>query len=210
MASHFDVWASSRLKYRAPEQHDEDGVFSELGQDAEALIASGPLVPTPQGSSAAKSHREFLESCLLGVIICKSPEDSKGAKDPKSVGEAIGFVTIMGSGSGRTHHGRAVIGISLLAQHRGQGYGSEAIQWALCWGFNFARLHRIGISAVEWNESARKLYVKLGFVPEALKRDYEWKYGRWWSLWEGAMLEDEWREKYEPKIEYASYIPGKG
>ncbi|KAF2174070.1 hypothetical protein M409DRAFT_48954 [Zasmidium cellare ATCC 36951] len=211
MSSEFAPWNSAHLSYRAVEQDDETGVLYQLGRDAEAFNNAVPFMPTPQGSNAAKSYKTYLESCLLGVIICVTPStpakiESYQPSHPDP-GEAVGVLTLTGPGQGREHHGRADIAISILAPHRGKGYGSEAIQWALCWGFSFARLHRIGIGAIEFNKSAKKLYLKLGFAEESVKRDFAWKYGRWWSFWEASMLEDEWRGKYGSTISYASYMP---
>lgn len=81
MSLEFAPWSSGRLSYRAVEQADEIGVRYELGRDAEAFNNAVPFVPTPQGSNAAKSYKQYLESCLLGVIICIAPPTPAKAED---------------------------------------------------------------------------------------------------------------------------------
>lgn len=93
------------------------------------------------------------------------------------------------------HHRRTEIGINITKPYRGSGYGTEAINWALDWGFRHAGLHRIGIGAFEYNEGACKLYEKMGFKPEGRRRDFFWHDGKWWDLMLFSMLEDEWRER---------------
>lgn len=94
----------------------------------------------------------------------------------------------------RLHVGE--IGLSIHASHRNQGYGSEAILYALEWGFRRANLHRMGIGAFAWNQGAIKLYKKLGFVEEARRREFFWYDGEYWDCVELAMLEGEWRGRY--------------
>ena len=94
------------------------------------------------------------------------------------------------------HHRRSGIGLNILRQYQGQGFGTEAIKWALNWGFRYAALHRIELAAFGYNKGAIKLYERLGFVPEGRKRDFTWFDGQYWDLFMFAMLEDEWREKF--------------
>ena len=91
---------------------------------------------------------------------------------------------------------RSEIGINVVRQYQGQGFGTEAIKWALNWGFTYANLHRIEIGAFGYNKGALKLYERMGFVPEGRKRDWMWHEGRFWDVCEFGMLEDEWRERY--------------
>ena len=78
----------------------------------------------------------------------------------------------------------------------GQGYGSEAIKWALNFGFQHANLHRIEIASFEYNANTIKLYERLGFNPEVRQRESQWHDGRRWDVVILPMLEDGWREPY--------------
>ena len=89
-----------------------------------------------------------------------------------------------------------MIGIQVLQPYQGQGYGSEAIRWSLRWGLLYANLHRIEIGAFVFNEGAWKLYERLGFVHEGVKREHWFSNGRYWDSVELGMLEGEWRRLY--------------
>ena len=81
-----------------------------------------------------------------------------------------------------------------MRAHQKKGYGSEAINWALDWGFKQAGLHRIGIDAFSYNHGATQLYERLGFVFEGRKRELLWFNGGWHDWISYSMLVDEWRE----------------
>jgi RimJ/RimL family protein N-acetyltransferase len=108
----------------------------------------------------------------------------------------IGYLGMGAPSGSNSIHRRATIGINISAAHQRKGYGTEAILWALAYGFECAGMHRIGLGHVGWNPDAGKLYEKLGFKQESVRRDFWWAYGRFWDSIELSMLEDEWREKY--------------
>ncbi len=83
-----------------------------------------------------------------------------------------------------------------MKPYQGQGYGSEAIKWALRFGFRHCNLHRIEIGGFGYNTGALRLYEKLGFKMEGRKRDFFWHDGAYWDLVGLSMLEEEWRELY--------------
>lgn len=58
-----------------------------------------------------------------------------------------------------------------------------------------AGLHRVGLNVVEWNEGAKTLYEKLGFVVEGRQREALWFDGRWWDYLFLGILEREWRDR---------------
>jgi RimJ/RimL family protein N-acetyltransferase len=59
----------------------------------------------------------------------------------------------------------------------GKGYGTEAIQLILAYGFRQLKLHRIELEVYDFNPRAQHVYEKVGFVREGLRRDV--------LLWEG-------------------------
>jgi len=94
-------------------------------------------------------------------------------------------------------HRHSDLSIDILASYQRKGYGSEAIKWALNWGFQTAGLHRVCVSCFGWNTGAARLYAHLGFVLEGEKREELWFDGKWWNLLIFGLLEDEWRAKGE-------------
>ena len=87
--------------------------------------------------------------------------------------------------------------LSVIVGHpedRHHGYGAEAIDTILRYGFEELRLNRVGLSVFEFNEDAISTYEKLGFREEgrlrqALKRD-----GAFHDAILMSVLGSEWRE----------------
>lgn len=59
----------------------------------------------------------------------------------------------------------------------GQGYGTEATQLIVDFGFRTLNLHRIELEVFDFNPRAQHVYEKVGFVYEGIRRDV--------LLWEG-------------------------
>jgi len=79
-------------------------------------------------------------------------------------------------------------------EDRDRGYGAEAIEAVLEYGFERLGLHRIGLSVFDFNELAISAYEKLGFKEEgrlrqAIKRDHAFHDAILMSV-----LRPEWRE----------------
>ena len=62
-------------------------------------------------------------------------------------------------------------------QFFGKGYGTEATQLILDYGFRQLKLHRIELEVYDFNPRAQHVYEKAGFVHEGVRRDV--------LLWEG-------------------------
>lgn len=89
------------------------------------------------------------------------------------------------------------IGLNILKKYQGQGYGGEAILWATRWAFKRAGMHRVGIGAFAYNPGALKLYERLGFKHEGVKREFLWYDGDWYDYVSMSMLDREWKELYD-------------
>ena len=105
------------------------------------------------------------------------------------------------SGERYVHHRNADIGIDIAPKYQNKGYGKEALEWILEWGFRHAGLHRVGIRVLGWNEGALRLYQRIGFVMESREREKFWSDGKWWDDFGLGMLEDEWRAKKSEREE---------
>ena len=195
---------SSRLSYRAIEAEDESLLFT-WGSDYTSQMNSFHGLTKPTSKASAKSSREWLDKQLLSVVICLRDDTSTFAsatssEPAKTAAEhakptPVGFISLRTDESIFAHHRNAEIGISISAAFQGKGYGTEAIEWILEWGFSLAGLHRIGIGCYEWNDGARRLYGRMGFVPESRTRKAFWYKGAWWDGIGFGMLEDEWKER---------------
>ncbi|KZP30707.1 putative GNAT family acetyltransferase [Athelia psychrophila] len=180
---------SARLIYRAVESTDVDFIHS-LNTNADNLINANFSLLRPRTHKSSEGIQQSKSEALLGVVIClPSPSEADN-----SAATPIGTPHLK---SDMQHHRNAYLGINMSAAYQGKGYGSEAIRWALNWAFQMAGLHRVELSVFEWNEGARRLYEKLGFVAEGRQRQALWFDGRWWDMLYFGLLEEEWREKAE-------------
>lgn len=129
-----------------------------------------------------------MSKCLLGVVICLPCNDETNT--PKT---PIGAIHLSKLPENQTHHRSTEIGIEILREYQGKGYGSEAIRWVLGWAFERLGLHRVQVRAFGWNVRAIELYKRLGFKEEGRWREALWHEGRWWDDVQLSILEDEWK-----------------
>jgi ribosomal protein S18 acetylase RimI-like enzyme len=200
-----NIWRSKRLIIRPVEPTDDAFLQSLTEETSDDYQNSTPFVPVPQGAAGAKSFREFMEKCLVGCIIClpapnaPEPEPATTASDSppkKPVPTPIGTISLMATEVRLAHHRNTEIGVTIATSYQGQGYGSEAVLWALEWAFRHANMHRVDIRAFGWNEGAWKLYERLGFVLEGRKREAMWYDGAYHDAVELGMLRSEWQARY--------------
>lgn len=194
-------WHSERLIYRAVELEDET-FLGVVSGDPDAFMNAAPFLPIPRSKTHSKRFREWLESMLLSAVICLPPPTDATTTAPNGTDDTsanpipIGIIHLTPSEPRMIHHRHTEVGLNITKQYQGQGYGTEAIKWALNWGFTYAQLHRIEIKAFGYNKGALKLYERMGFVPEGRQRDFLWHEGQYWDVVGFSMLEDEWKELY--------------
>lgn len=92
-------------------------------------------------------------------------------------------------------HRAADLGIGIGdKRYQSQGYGAEAMQLLLAYGFDTLNLHRVGLHVYAYNSRAIRCYEKCGFRHEGTQREARWWAGRWWDILEYGILEEEWRK----------------
>lgn len=198
-ASLLNAWKSPRLLYRAVEEDEDDKAFiCEVMSGDPVAVAMGSLRPVgPVNRTAGLSFYEMTKNNPLRVLICLPPTTPEQERSPPPSPPAkptpIGMTTLFYPKGPQFQHQRDVqLGISLVAGYRGKGYGAEAINWALDWGFRWGGYHRIGLTTFSYNERAIRVYRSLGFVEEGRIRENLWfDRGRWDELFFG-MLVGEW------------------
>lgn len=87
----------------------------------------------------------------------------------KMEGEIIAVGTISGRMKSKFAH-VGEVGISVLKEYWGQGLGSHLLAELLFWAQTYSPLTRIELEVVKDNVPAIRLYEKLGFVHEGVKR----------------------------------------
>jgi RimJ/RimL family protein N-acetyltransferase len=85
------------------------------------------------------------------------------------------------------------IGWTLIPQHAGKGYATEAANAVLELGFEHYGLRRIVANLDARNDRSAALCERLGMRREVHRVGDFWSKGRWTSSYEYALLRDEWR-----------------
>ncbi|KAK3325203.1 acyl-CoA N-acyltransferase [Apodospora peruviana] len=218
-----NAWKSERLVYRAVEEDDADKAFISIAMNGDPVsVSMGSFRMCAPGSLAdASKFYEWTKNNPLRVLVClppsstspetssdtkmdtSSPKDNSqdnnlgsrgsGAKEdkPKPIGLVLLFEP---KGVEGRHHRSAMLGISLIPGYRGKGYGGEAANWAVDWGFMRGNFHRIGLTAFGHNPRAIRCYQKLGFVEEGRIREAIWHERKWYDEVNFGMLESEWEK----------------
>ncbi|MFE6591293.1 GNAT family N-acetyltransferase [Streptomyces sp. NPDC057781] len=75
---------------------------------------------------------------------------------------------------------------------RGRGIGTEATRLIVGYGFEELGLHRIQLDAYAYNHRALRVYEKVGFVTEGVRREVEWRDGAWVDEVLMAVLDHQW------------------
>jgi RimJ/RimL family protein N-acetyltransferase len=75
----------------------------------------------------------------------------------------------------------------------GRGYGTEAVRLIVDHAFRSTTLHRIGLEVYNFNERARHVYKKVGFVEEGVLRDALLWEGQWYDSVVMSVLRLDWK-----------------
>ena len=91
-------------------------------------------------------------------------------------------------------NGHAGIGITIGEKELwGQGYGTDAMNVLVDFGFGMLRLERLWLDVYDFNLRARRSYEKAGFVVEGTRRHEVVKRGRYHDAILMSILRDEWQ-----------------
>jgi len=79
--------------------------------------------------------------------------------------------------------------------YQNKGYGTEAMELLVDYGFNTLNMNRIELSVYEFNSRAFKTYQKVGFVEEGRKRQARYHNGKYQDEIIMAVLREDWENK---------------
>ncbi|KAM5354769.1 hypothetical protein ACJ41O_001415 [Fusarium nematophilum] len=198
-----NAFQSARLRYVRLEDSDENikKFVPQIIQDPLIHAMASSTMLQPQSKRDCDSYLRFAANSLLGVAICLRPEqeDINEGQDDGDEAQKPTIIGIMCIGWGGlspsvAHHRTTDIGISLAKPYQGKGYGREAINWMLDWGFRHAGLHTIGIAAASYNPKAVHLYQDVGFTLEGRRRETIWQNRAWYDELVFGITEKEWEK----------------
>ncbi|KAK1749974.1 acyl-CoA N-acyltransferase [Echria macrotheca] len=215
------AWQSTRLVFRTVENDDEDkATLTAINcGDPFGMAMNNPMILSPGSKESGNILMAFTKDAYLRVFICLRSEDEKDDDDDKTEQtngsghktekndndedkkkktktkpKAIGTLFLWPMHALMAHHRNATLGIALARDHRGKGYGPEAINWVLDWAFLRLGLHRVQLGCFSFNDRALRCYRKLGFVEEGRDREAVLFERGWHDVVRFALLEHEWEK----------------
>ncbi|MEO5985102.1 MAG: GNAT family protein [Ferruginibacter sp.] len=108
-----------------------------------------------------------------------------------STNTTIGHISL--GGISKKNKSARISRVLVSNDKRGKGYCIMMVSEILKIGFEDLKLHRISLGVYDFNASAIRCYQKAGMIIEGTNRDILNFKGKWWSLVELSILENEWR-----------------
>ena len=103
-------------------------------------------------------------------------------------GQVIGMLRVQHIDSVNAH---CEIGLDILPDLRGRGLGTASYRMALEYLFLHYNMHLVYLRVAAFNERARALYDRLGFVETGRFPEYLYRQGRYWDYILMAMTKDQ-------------------
>ncbi len=128
---------------------------------------------------------KLLESVYLFMIRTRAEDKVIGTLDLHNINWSVGDAWV-GIGVGER-------------EYWGRGYGTEAMQLIVRYGFEQLNLRRISLTVFEYNQRAVHSYQKIGFQEEGRMRQWVNREGRRWDLIYMGLLRADW-EALNPRI----------
>jgi len=171
------------IKLDALESYDLD-IMHQWFNNAEFLRYYDMIPAIPKSHKEMIKLLEYYDSSNEKVIFAVRLLDSN-----KLIGIA-GFDEIQWTNGVAT----TFIGIG-DKEARGKGYGKEAMELLLDFGFNELNFHRIQLNVISYNHVAIALYESLGFAKEGTYREFIYRDGKRYDLLLYGMLKNEYANK---------------
>ncbi|MDO3687487.1 GNAT family N-acetyltransferase [Micromonospora sp. C28ISP2-4] len=159
------MFATDRVRLRTPTPDDAPDLF-RLNADPELHLVTddGPFLPHHVGQVRARLEKRAAEQPAVDAPV-------------SLLAETVADGTFLGTGvlwGINTFNGYAHLGITLLPEARGQGYGTEVIRLLCRYGFRNRNLRRLEIETLAGNTAMRRTAERCGFVHEGTQRDREY------------------------------------
>lgn len=169
------------IQLRKPEAKDLEALW-RMKNDEEAANLLGGFSKGYSTSDIAEwmeRHRKFSDEALFALL--------DGVEGP-----CIGHVGLY-----RIDHRVRSCEFAILIGDKskwGLGVGRNATKWIVSYAFRELNMNRVELTVLGSNERALKLYESLGFQREGLKREAQYKNGKYHDVIEMSILRREWKE----------------
>ena len=108
-------------------------------------------------------------------------------------GAVIGMLRVQHIDSVNAH---CEIGLDILPSYRGKGFGTAGYLMGLEFLFSHYNMHVVYLLVAEFNDRARKLYDRLGFVETGKYSEYLYRHGRYWDYIVMAMTRTQYFQRH--------------
>ncbi|GAA5984388.1 hypothetical protein JCM10908_003329 [Rhodotorula pacifica] len=163
---------SDRLIYRALDPEADQHFVLETLNDPGTQLGVNWKPTRPLSRRNVANLAKHVDGCLLAVMFCLPSEE-----DASKAGTAVGWMHLEPFDSDNPQNRCARFAITLNKSHQGRGYGGEAMEWLLRRAFVGHGLNRVESGCWAWNEAAVRLYKKVGFTVEGIRRQACWQEG---------------------------------
>jgi len=166
-----------RVELRTVEEGDLPFLVESLNDPAvwETLGRYRP-VNTEQERTRFEEHAEA-DDGVVCLLVCAD-------------GRAVGSVSLHPDDR---PWGVAELGYWVAPDEQGHGYGGEAVELTVEYGFEHLRLHKVAAKVYGHNEPSRRLLRSAGFTEEGAHREEAYVAGEYRDLHHYGLLEAEWR-----------------
>jgi RimJ/RimL family protein N-acetyltransferase len=173
---------SQRVRLVAPNPETDGEALARWSRDSEFLRLFDSRPAQPEAVKQFTQHlKDWMTPENTFLFLIRTLADDR----------LIGLVELEGI---RWAHADGWLSIGLGERNDwGKGYGAEALQLILRYGFAELNLHRISLSVFEYNPRAIHTYEKAGFVVEGRMRQVLHRDGRRWDLIYMGILKEEWK-----------------
>jgi RimJ/RimL family protein N-acetyltransferase len=159
------MFATERVRLRPPTPDDAPNIF-RLHSDPELHLITDdePFLPRHVGQVRARLEKQVTEPPDGGTMV-------------SLLAETVADGTYLGGGSlwGINAFNRyAHLGITLLPEARGHGYGTEVVRLLCRYGFRNRNLRRLELETLASNVAMRRTAVTCGFTHEGTQREREY------------------------------------
>jgi RimJ/RimL family protein N-acetyltransferase len=174
------MYSGSLVRLRAPEPRDAE-TFHAWFNDPEVTATLGVRYPRSMAAT-----REWVERSAVATYgNCHFAVDTLD-------GVPIGMCGLYEAALPENRCAQLGVTIGDKA-YWGRGYGADTVRTLCRFGFGEMNLHRIELLVFAHHAVARRLYVNLGFVEEAVAREAHWGNAAWWDDVYMSLLEGELR-----------------
>ena len=91
-------------------------------------------------------------------------------------------------------HHNCEVGLDILPEYRGKGYGKKSYEMVLEFLFNHYNMHMVYVKVADFNPNARRLYEKVGFKETGRLPQSYFRNGKYWDYIIMSIIKDEYKK----------------